>query len=226
MTFSIAARCPATGMFGLSVSSSSPAVAARCAYARRGVGAAGSQNITDPTLGPKVLDLMGMGIAAPDAVRTLAAVTPNIAYRQLIAVDKDGRTGAFWVSRGSSDVSAAAHGNGAVAAGRNVLEARRPSQDDRGIRREQRSARQATARRHACRPRCRRRRKGRCIRRVCSLCGMCHGPWRNLRVDWSDDDPIRALQHLWSIYEPQLEAYVTRALDPTAAPNFGVPGDR
>ena len=42
MTFSVVARCPETGMFGVAVSSSSPAVAARCAYARAGVGAVAS----------------------------------------------------------------------------------------------------------------------------------------------------------------------------------------
>jgi uncharacterized Ntn-hydrolase superfamily protein len=47
----------------------------------------------------------------------------------------------------------------------------------------------------------------------------------NLRVDWSDTDPIADLARLWALYEPQLEAYVTRALDPTAAPSYGVPGD-
>ena len=45
MTFSIAARCAESGMFVLAVSSSSPAVAARCAFARSGVGAVASQNI-------------------------------------------------------------------------------------------------------------------------------------------------------------------------------------
>ena len=39
MTFSLVARCADTGMFGLAISSSSPAVAARCAFARAGVGA-------------------------------------------------------------------------------------------------------------------------------------------------------------------------------------------
>ena len=48
MTFSIVARCAETGMFGVAVSSSSPAVAARCAYAQAGVGAVASQNVTDP----------------------------------------------------------------------------------------------------------------------------------------------------------------------------------
>ncbi|RVD09943.1 MAG: DUF1028 domain-containing protein, partial [Mesorhizobium sp.] len=51
MTFSIVARCSRTGMFGVAVSSSSPAVAARCAYAQAGAGAIASQNVTDPTLG-------------------------------------------------------------------------------------------------------------------------------------------------------------------------------
>ena len=50
-------------------------------------------------------------------------------------------------------------------------------------------------------------------------------PVANLRVDWSDADPIADLQRLWELYEPQVEAYVTRAIDPTAAPSFGVPGD-
>ena len=42
----------------MAISSSSPAVAARCAYARAGVGAAASQNITNPALGDAMLDLM------------------------------------------------------------------------------------------------------------------------------------------------------------------------
>jgi uncharacterized Ntn-hydrolase superfamily protein len=46
-------------------------------------------------------------------------------------------------------------------------------------------------------------------------------PWPvvDLRVDWHDR-PIPALRALWTEYEPQLEAYVRRALDPDAAPGF------
>ena len=68
MTFSISARCPDTGMFGIAVSSSSPCVAARCAHARAGVGAVATQNVTDPRLGPKGLDLMASGLSAADAL--------------------------------------------------------------------------------------------------------------------------------------------------------------
>jgi len=49
-------------------------------------------------------------------------------------------------------------------------------------------------------------------------------PIIDLRVDW-DDAPVDALARLWAIYEPQIEDYVRRALDPAAAPGFGVPGD-
>ena len=64
MTFSLVARCAKTGMFGIAISSSSPAVAARCSYARAKVGAVASQNVTDPTLGPLALDLMQNGLVS------------------------------------------------------------------------------------------------------------------------------------------------------------------
>ena len=49
-------------------------------------------------------------------------------------------------------------------------------------------------------------------------------PIVDLRVDWSDD-PIGALEGAWAVYAPQVEDYVRRAIDPVAAPRFGVPGD-
>ena len=69
MTFSLLARCPDTGAFGMVISSSSPAVAARCAHARAGVGVAATQNITDPALGPRLLDLMEAGAVSPASLR-------------------------------------------------------------------------------------------------------------------------------------------------------------
>jgi uncharacterized Ntn-hydrolase superfamily protein len=52
-------------------------------------------------------------------------------------------------------------------------------------------------------------------------------PWPvvDLRVDWSDDDPIAGLAALWRVYEPQMEDYVSRALQPGKAARFNVPGD-
>jgi uncharacterized Ntn-hydrolase superfamily protein len=95
MTFSISARCPDTGMFGIAVSSSSPCVAARCAHARAGVGTVATQNITDPRLGPKGLDLMASGLSATDALEALKRDAPHLEYRQLALVDAQGRTASF-----------------------------------------------------------------------------------------------------------------------------------
>jgi uncharacterized Ntn-hydrolase superfamily protein len=50
-------------------------------------------------------------------------------------------------------------------------------------------------------------------------------PIVDLRVDWTEEDPIAALDRLWQAYRPQMQNYVTRALNPTAAPSYGVPGD-
>jgi uncharacterized Ntn-hydrolase superfamily protein len=49
-------------------------------------------------------------------------------------------------------------------------------------------------------------------------------PLVDLRVDWSDD-PVDELRALWSRYQPQMQDYLDRALNPSAAPAYGVPGD-
>ncbi len=223
MTFSIAARCEETGMFGLAVSSSSPAVAARCAYARAGVGAVASQNITDPTLGPKALDLMAQGLSAPDAVARLVAETPYIDFRQLTAIDAAGRSGHFSGSE-TLGIHAVAEGRDVVCAGNllantdvpqamvTAFEASRGALGDRMI-----AVMQAAL-------------------DAGGEAGPVHSaglylvrdvawPVADLRVDWQAEDPIAALAALWEVYKPQLEDYVTRALDPRVAPSYGVPGD-
>lgn len=92
MTFSLVARCAETGMFGVAISSSSPAVAARCSYARASAGAVASQNVTDPTLGPFALDLMQGGMSAAEAIAGVRDQGRHIAYRQVLAIDRQGRT--------------------------------------------------------------------------------------------------------------------------------------
>lgn len=223
MTFSIAARCERTGMLGIAVSSSSPAVAARCAYARAQVGAVGSQNITDPTLGPRLLDLMALGATAPEAVRIVAGSAAHITFRQFLAVDAAGRTGVFSGAK-TLGMYAAAEGEGAAAAG-NMLKSN-------AVPERMLSAFVGSTGALG----------GRLL--VAMRAGLAAGgeegpvhssglllvrdvswPVANLRVDWSDADPIADLERLWALYEPQLEAYVTRAIDPRTAPSFGVPGN-
>src|SRR5262245_33726405 len=224
MTFSIAARDADTGMLGVAVSSSSPAVAARCAHARAGVGVVGTQNITDPRLGPAGLDLMAKGASAQEAIASLRQSAPHIDFRQLIAVDAKGGTAAH-----SGDHTLGTHATSqamnVVAAGNLLSHEEIPAKMVAAFQRAQGHLgdRLLTA-------------------MAAALAaggeeGPVHSagmlivrdvPWpiADLRVDWSDGDPIADLKRLWGIYQPQLEAYVTRALNPTAAPTFGVPGDK
>lgn len=224
MTFSIAARCAETGMFGIAVSSSSPAVAARCAHARAGVGAVASQNITDPSLGARALDLMALGASAPEAVAILKATGAHIDYRQVTAIDAGGNM-AF--HHGAKVLGTFGHSitQGAIAAG-NILsdpgvpkamtDAFRAAQGPLGDRliAAMRAAVAAGGE------------EGPVHSAGLKLVDRVSWPVADLRIDWSDDCPIERLAALWELYKPQLDAYVTRALDPSDAPSYGVPGDK
>ena len=224
MTFSLLGRCAATGMVGCVSSSSSPAVGARCLHVRARVGAAASQNITDPRLGPRLLDLLARGSAPGEAIDAIVAEEPNAEYRQLAAVDIEGRTAAYSGAE-SLGLHACAEGDGAVAAG-NLLA-------DEGVVAAMVEAFERSAGEHL---------GDRLVGALTSglAAGGEEGPVRSaallvaeevawpvadLRVDWHDD-PIGEVAALWSLWKPQLAAYVVRALDPSAAPSFGVPGDR
>ncbi|WP_108262400.1 DUF1028 domain-containing protein [Mangrovicoccus ximenensis] len=62
MTYSIIGLCPDTGMIGGAITTSSPAVGARCLFVESGTGAALSQYWTDPRLGRDALALMAGGL--------------------------------------------------------------------------------------------------------------------------------------------------------------------
>ena len=223
MTFSIAARCAKTGRFGIVISSSSPAVAARCAHARGRVGAVCSQNVTDPRLGPAALDLMALGASAPEAVQVLAGSREHMAFRQVVAVDGQGRIAIHTGGRGLG-ITGEARGHDCASAG-NLLshdgvpaamvaafEAATGDLGDRLI---------ATLKAGLA--------SGGEAGPVHSagllMVGDVTWPIADLRVDWDDADPVGRLAALWDHYKPQLDDYVTRALNPTAAPRYGVPGD-
>ena len=223
MTFSIVACCAGTGQLGIAIASSSPAVAARCAHARAGVGAGGSQNITDPRLGPAVLDLVAGGSSARAAVEALAAAEAHIEYRQLVVVDAMGCT-AVRSGLHTLGLHAAAEGRDCAAAG-NLLA-------NTGVPGAMVTCFEASG--------------GQLGARLLAAlaAGLAAGgeagpvhsagllvvateawPLVDLRVDWDDADPIGQLGVLWALWEPQMHAYVQRALHPEASPSFGVPGD-
>lgn len=223
MTFSLVARCAETGMFGVAISSSSPAVAARCSYARAGVGAVASQNVTDPTLGPLALDLMAAGMDAAAAVAEVKRRGAFIEYRQVLAVDAQGGTAIHsgenalgtWTEARGRDVASGGNllaNDGVPAAIVAAFEASSGHLGDRLVA----ALRAGLAAGGEAGP-------------VHSagmlLVDRVSWPVADLRCDWTEVCPIEAVAAAWEVYKPQLEAYVQRALDPRAAPSYGVPGD-
>jgi uncharacterized Ntn-hydrolase superfamily protein len=122
VTLSLAARDPVTGSFGMVLASSSPAVAARCLHVRPLVGAAASQNVTNPALGPRLLDALAAGATAQDAMAQVVAGEGHPENRQLTVVDAAGRVAHFSGAR-TLGTHAAATGRQAVAAGNMLADA-------------------------------------------------------------------------------------------------------
>jgi len=95
MTFSIAARCPRTGMLGVATSSKALAAGGLVPYCRAGVGAIASQSFVNPYLGIDGLVLLEQGLPAQRALERLIEDDPGRDLRQLAVVDKDGRAAAY-----------------------------------------------------------------------------------------------------------------------------------
>jgi uncharacterized Ntn-hydrolase superfamily protein len=47
----------------------------------------------------------------------------------------------------------------------------------------------------------------------------------DLRVDWDEKNPVARLRKHWQAYAPQMQDYLNRAINPSAAPSYGVSGD-
>jgi uncharacterized Ntn-hydrolase superfamily protein len=224
MTVAILGRCARTGRLGMAISSSSPAVAARCANVRAGVGVASSQNVTDPRLGSRLLDEIAAGASADAALATVAGAAAHGEHRQLAVVDAQGRSAA-WSGARALGVHGTRTGDGWAAAG-NLL-ASESVLDAVG------AAFAGTADEPEL--------EARLIGALAAglEAGGEEGPLRSagllvadavewpvtdLRVDWADE-PVEDLARLWELWSPQRDDYVTRALDPRSAPAYGVPGD-
>lgn len=222
MTFSIIARCPASGQFGAAVSSSSPAVASRCIRARAGVGAAVSQNITDPALGPLALDLMAGGHTPEQALAQLQR-RPFIPYRQLMAIDA-ANAPAVYTGASALGTLASAAGEHAACAGNMLASLEVPAAMlaafDRAEGPLAERLMQAMLAGQAAGGE-----EGPVHSAGLLVYGDMDWPIVDLRLDWVEDDPVQALYQVWKVYEPQVQDYITRAKDPRAAPSFGVPGD-
>ena len=223
MTFSIVGRCAETGQLGIAISSSSIAVGARCPWLRAGVGAVASQNITLPALGPQILDALEAGLEPAAALDLALSRNGYSQYRQVALLDSQGRSALFSGSEALGLHNALA-GEQCVAAG-NLLAS--PTVIATMIEAFEQTtgllAERLLAAMHA-------------AMTAGGEAGPVHSaalkvvddltwPLIDLRVDWAEHDPIGELDNLWQAYRPQMRDYVIRALDPTRAPSYGVPGD-
>jgi uncharacterized Ntn-hydrolase superfamily protein len=222
MTLSIVGRSFDPPMFGVAIASSSPAVAARCAHARAGAGAVATQNITDPALGPEILASLAGGAPASVALGEALRSTPYAPYRQVLVM---GRAGAPAIHTGAHALgqAASACGTDCAAAGNLLASGEIPAA--------------MVAAFEAASGHLGERLQG-ALRAAIGLggeAGPVHSagllivrevswPIVDLRVDWTDADPIAALAAIWRIYAPQIDDYVQRAVSPREAPAFGVPG--
>lgn len=90
MTWSIVARDPASGDFGVAVATRFFAVGALCPHADGGVGALATQALINPTFGARGLRLLREGLSAQQVLEVLVASDPGQAVRQLHLQDKRG----------------------------------------------------------------------------------------------------------------------------------------
>ena len=224
MTFSLVAKCERTGMFGTAVASSSPAVAARCSYTRSGVGAVSSQNVTDPSLGVLTLNLLEKGLSATEAIDQIKTTANHLDYRQILVIDSKGGT-AIHSGNNSLGIWSEAKGVNVLSVGnllanpevsRSIVEKFENASGHLGERLITSLQGGLEAGGEA----------GPIHSAGMKISHKVSWPIVDLRCDWSEDCPIKKLSEAWKVYKPLVNDYLQRALDPTKAPSYGVPGDQ
>ena len=224
MTFSISGFCQKTDMVGVAITTSSICVASRCPWVRARVGAAVTQNVTDPSLGNLMLDYLEQGLNAQQSIDKVVKDRQFINYRQLALMDSKGNSAGYTGSE-TLGANAISQGSGCIAVGNllnsveviqamvdsfsnnvnlhlaeRLLVALQVGLDAGGEEGPVHSAGLKVSHQHS-------------------------WPLVDLRVDWVDDGPVSELVKLWRAYEPQMKDYNSRAIDPSQAPGYGVPGD-
>jgi len=126
MTFSIVARDPDSGSFGVATATGGPVVGSLVPHVRAGVGAIATQgHTTNPFYGPEGLNRLTANEPGPTVVRNLVEADPQSNLRQLLVIDRDGNAEA-WTGTGCGpwagsivDKNAAVAGN--LLTGKEVL---------------------------------------------------------------------------------------------------------
>ncbi|WP_312927972.1 DUF1028 domain-containing protein, partial [Pseudescherichia sp.] len=185
---------------GIAISSSSIAVGARCPWLRSQVGAVSTQNITLPALGPRILDRLEQGDAVDTALKAGLGTDDYAIYRQVTVLTAEGES-AFYSGEKTLGINNALSGENCVAAGNlladpnviiamvNAFEQRSGDLADRLI-----AAMQAGMKAGG--------EAGPVHSAALSIVDAPVWPVVDLRVDWTDGDPIAELNQLWQAYKP------------------------
>ena len=216
MTFSIAGLCPDTGEIGAALATSSMAAGARAMFLSPGRGAVFAQARSDPSLGMLGVAQLEDGRTAAQVLAAMLADTPYAAFRQLAVLDAAGSV-AHATGERCLDPKGAVVGDAAIALGNAVA-------NDGVIPAILRGFESAT---------------GPLAHRL--IAGLEAGaqaggepyplrsaalkivrpgvpfPVADLRVDLAEH-PVAELRRQWAAYEPLMEGYLLRALDPEHAP--------
>ena len=98
-TYSIVAHDPRTGEMGVAVQSHWFSVGKVVGWGEAGVGIVATQSMTNPSFGPRGLELLREGRSPTDIVRELIETDQVREVRQLAVLDATGRAAAFTGSR-------------------------------------------------------------------------------------------------------------------------------
>ena len=214
MTCTILARCAETGQLGIGLVSSMMAVTGRCAFVRAGVGAVVVQSMADPRLGPAALELLQAGYRPVAVLRAFDRTEEAFEFRQVALVSARGDT-AVHSGKRAVGVCGAAEAQDCASLCNRMVDPRLPQlmveacvqSSGELAGRLMAALRVATAG------------GGAGTVRAAGLLIAEHEPWPlvDLRIDWTEGDPVEELDRLWGLWRPQMRDYLNRALDPAIA---------
>jgi uncharacterized Ntn-hydrolase superfamily protein len=214
MTFSLAARDPKTGMFGIGIATSAVAVGNRCPWVRAGIGAVTTQHRTDTRAGPIGLDLLSKGCSAQETVNILAATNDFPQERQFAAVDKEGRV-SFFNGPEIECIHAGYTGKACVSTGnfiantdvpRAMVEAYEATSDLVFAERLLAAVDAGLAAGGETKP---------IMSAALLIADRESWPLVDLRVDWAENPHVE-LRRLWDFYEPHQERFVKQVIAPSS----------
>ncbi|ARU94029.1 DUF1028 domain-containing protein [Tatumella citrea] len=223
MTFSIIGHCPDSGQLGIAVCSDGVAVGARSLLLRSQVGVVSSLNSRLPFPGRHILDLIEQGVSPDIALKTGLNDDKYLPFHQVVVFASNGLR-AFYSGQHIPAISNVAIGENCVAAGHSLVSQQVITDMTNAFEKQQG---QLTERLIAAMIAGVKAggETGRVHSSALSVIGELLWPVVDLRVDWTEGDPVQELDLLWQAYKPQMQDYITRALNPESAPGYGVPGD-